>query len=115
MISLLIVDDEKIIRRGLQSVIKRQFPNLFNYRFAENGQEALELLSQEPADIMFTDIRMPIMDGIELLEQLQEHPVRPEIVLLSGYNQFVYAQKAIRYAVKDYLVKPVIREDLFAV
>lgn len=115
MISLLIVDDEKIIQRGLQSVIERQFPNLFNYRFAENGQEALERLSQEPADIMFTDIRMPIMDGIELLEQLQEHSVRPEIVLLSGYNQFVYAQKAIRYAVKDYLVKPVIREDLFAV
>lgn len=115
MISLLIVDDEKIIRRGLQSVIERQFPNLFNYRFAENGQEALELLSQEPADIMFTDIRMPIMDGIELLEQLQENPVRPEIVLLSGYNEFVYAQKAIRFAVKDYLVKPVVREELFAV
>ncbi|SFE50231.1 two-component system, response regulator YesN [Paenibacillus catalpae] len=115
MISLLIVDDEKIIRRGLESVIERQFPNLFNYRFAENGQEALELLSQKPADIMFTDIRMPIMDGIELLEQLQEHSVRPEIVLLSGYNQFVYAQKAIRFAVKDYLVKPVIREELFAV
>ncbi|SFA98410.1 two-component system, response regulator YesN [Cohnella sp. OV330] len=115
MISLLIVDDEKIIRRGLQSLIERQFPNQFNYRFAENGQEALKLLSQEPADMMFTDIRMPIMDGIELLEQLQEHPVRPEIVLLSGYNQFLYAQKAIRYAVKDYLVKPVMREELFAV
>ncbi len=115
MISLLIVDDEKIIRIGLQSVIERQFPNLFIYRFAENGQEALELLRQEPADIMFTDIRMPIMDGIELLEQLQEFPVRPEIVLLSGYNQFVYAQKAIRFAVKDYLVKPVVREELFAV
>jgi len=115
MISLLIVDDEKIIRRGLQSVIERQFPNLFSYRFAENGQEALELLRQEPADIMFTDIRMPIMDGIELLEQLQEHPVKPEVVLLSGYNDFVYAQKGIRYAVKDYLVKPVVREELFAV
>ncbi|MBM7569146.1 two-component system response regulator YesN [Paenibacillus sacheonensis] len=64
---------------------------------------------------MFIDIRMPIMDGLELLEQLQEHAVRPEIVLLSGYNQFVYAQKAIRYSVKDYLVKPVVREELFAV
>lgn len=115
MISLLIVDDEKIIRRGLQSVIERQFPDLFNYRFAENGQEALELLCQEPADIMFTDIRMPIMDGIELLDQLQDHPVKPEVVLLSGYNDFVYAQKGIRFAVKDYLVKPVIREELFAV
>lgn len=115
MISLLIVDDEKIIRRGLQSVIERQFPNLFNYRFAENGQEALELLRLEPADILFTDIRMPIMDGIELLEQLQDHPVKPEVVLLSGYNDFVYAQKGIRCAVKDYLVKPVIREELFAV
>ncbi|MBB3125507.1 two-component system response regulator YesN [Paenibacillus rhizosphaerae] len=115
MISLLIVDDEKIIRRGLQSVIERQFPDLFNYRFAENGQEALELLRQEPADIMFTDIRMPIMDGIELLDQLQDHPVKPEVVLLSGYNDFVYAQKGIRFAVKDYLVKPVIREELFAV
>ncbi|MBJ9992519.1 response regulator [Paenibacillus sp. S28] len=115
MISLLIVDDEKIIRRGLQSVIERQFPDLFNYRFAENGEEALELLRQEPADIMFTDIRMPIMDGIELLDQLQDHPVKPEVVLLSGYNDFVYAQKGIRFAVKDYLVKPVIREELFAV
>lgn len=115
MISLLIVDDEKIIRRGLQSVIDRQFPNLFSFRFAENGQEALELLGQEPADIMFTDIRMPIMDGIELLEQLQDHPVIPEVVLLSGYNDFAYAQKGIRCGVKDYLVKPVVREELFAV
>lgn len=115
MISLLIVDDEKIIRRGLQSVIERQFPNLFNYRFAENGQEALELLRQEPTDIMFTDIRMPIMDGIELLEQLQDLPVKPEVILLSGYNEFVYAQKAIRFAVKEYLVKPVMRDELFAV
>ncbi|GMK47165.1 response regulator [Paenibacillus glycanilyticus] len=115
MINLLIVDDEKIIRRGLQSVIERQFPNVFNYRFAENGQEALELLRQEPADIMFTDIRMPIMDGIELLEQLQDHPVKPEVVLLSGYNDFAYAQKGIRYAVKDYLVKPVRREELSTV
>lgn len=115
MISLLIVDDEKIIRRGLQSIIERQFPNLFNYRFAENGQEALELLRQEPADIMFTDIRMPIMDGIELLEQLQDDPVKPEVVLLSGYNDFEYAQKGIRCAAKDYLIKPVIREELFAV
>ncbi|MGK5507716.1 response regulator [Brevibacillus formosus] len=115
MISLLIVDDEKIIRRGVQSIIERQFPNLFNYRFAENGQEALELLRQEPADIMFTDIRMPIMDGIELLEQLQDHPVKPEVVLLSGYNDFEYAQKGIRCAAKDYLIKPVIREELFAV
>ncbi|KMZ40822.1 MULTISPECIES: response regulator [Bacillales] len=115
MISLLIVDDEKIIRRGLQSIIERQFPNLFNYRFAENGQEALELLRHEPADIMFTDIRMPIMDGIELLEQLQDHPVKPEVVLLSGYNDFEYAQKGIRCEAKDYLIKPVIREELFAV
>ncbi|MDQ0061631.1 response regulator [Paenibacillus harenae] len=115
MISLLIVDDEKIIRMGLHSVIERQFPHLFNYRFAENGQEALELLRQEPADIMFTDIRMPIMDGIELLEQLQDQPVKPEVILLSGYNEFAYAQKAIRCAVKDYLVKPVMREELFAV
>ncbi|MFC5449202.1 response regulator [Paenibacillus aestuarii] len=115
MISLLIVDDEKIIRRGLQSLIERQFPNLFNYRFAENGQEALELLRQESVDIMFTDIRMPIMNGIELLEQLQDHPVKPEVVLLSGYNEFEYARKAIRYAVKEYLVKPVMREELFAV
>ncbi|MFC5446646.1 response regulator [Paenibacillus aestuarii] len=115
MISLLIVDDEKIIRNGLQSMIERQFPNLFNYRFAENGQEALELLRQESTDIMITDIRMPIMDGFELLEQLQGHPVKTEVVLLSGYNEFVYAKKAIRYAVKEYLMKPVKREELFAV
>ncbi|MFF2908999.1 response regulator [Paenibacillus sp. NPDC057934] len=114
MIKLMIVDDEYNIRMGLQSMIERKFPEVYSFRFAEDGREALEQLEQDPADIIITDIRMPIMDGITLLSHIQQFPYKPEVLLLSGYDDFQYAQKAIRYQVRDYLLKPVVREELYS-
>ncbi|MFF2017351.1 response regulator [Paenibacillus sp. NPDC058177] len=114
MIKLMIVDDEYNIRMGLQSMIERKFPEVYSFRFAEDGRDALEQLEEDPADIIITDIRMPIMDGITLLSHIQQFPYKPEVLLLSGYDDFQYAQKAIRYQVRDYLLKPVVREELYS-
>lgn len=115
MTKLLIVDDEKNIRHGLKTMIERQYPN-YKLRVAGHGAEALELFQQEPADIIITDIRMPVMDGITLLERLAAETgigEGPAVVILSGYDDFEYAKSAIRYRVKDYLLKPIRRDELF--
>lgn len=112
---LVIADDETNIRLGLRAMIDRQYPDRYEYAFAENGSEALSLIAGGGVQLLITDIRMPVMDGIELLERLQKHPERPEVVILSGHDDFPYAQAAIRYQAKEYLLKPIVRGELFAV
>jgi two-component system response regulator YesN len=112
---LLIADDEKNIRVGLKAMIERQYPARYEFSFADNGAEALAVLARESVDLMITDIRMPVMDGIELMERLQELPERPAVVILSGYDDFPYAKAAIRYQAKEYMLKPIVREELFSV
>ncbi|WP_059045669.1 response regulator [Paenibacillus rubinfantis] len=120
MIKLLIVDDEKNIRMGLKTMIEREFPGQYELSMAAQGAEALELYQTQGADIMITDIRMPVMDGIALIEQVSEGPPppeqhsRPQIIILSGYEDFRYAKAAIRYQAVDYLLKPIRRDELFA-
>lgn len=120
MTKLLIVDDEKNIRIGLKTMIEREFPGLYDLTTAAQGAEALELYRAQGADIMITDIRMPVMDGIALIEQVSEGPLpagqigRPLIIILSGYEDFRYAKAAIRYQAVDYLLKPIRRDELFA-
>lgn len=118
MTKLLIVDDEKMIRQGLQIMIEREYPSVYSIALAGNGAEALELFQQEPRDIIITDIRMPVMDGITLLERLSMESAPgagPAVVILSGYDDFEYAKSAIRYRVKDYLLKPIRRDELFGI
>ncbi|MBW4837879.1 MAG: response regulator [Paenibacillaceae bacterium] len=120
MTKLLIVDDEKNIRFGLKTMIEREFPGQYDLTTAAQGAEALELYRTQGADIMITDIRMPIMDGIALIENVSEGPLptgqnsRPLIIILSGYEDFRYAKAAIRYQAVDYLLKPIRRDELFA-
>jgi len=118
MRNLLIVDDEKNIRFGLKMMIEREFPEVYDIRMASQGEEALQLLRAQPADIVITDIRMPVMDGIRLIESLAElegtGAAKPVVLILSGYEDFEYAKAAIRYQVKEYLLKPIRREELFA-
>jgi len=116
MIDLLIVDDEKNIRQGLKVMIEREFGDTCQIRLAAHGREALELHAEHPANVVITDIRMPIMDGMELLERLRQQcraAEGPIVLVLSGYDEFEYAKTAIRFQVRDYLLKPIRREDLF--
>ncbi|MBN2981067.1 response regulator transcription factor [Cohnella algarum] len=114
MINLLIVDDQKHIRDGLQAML-RQFPlQLDNIYCAASGIEALQLLRQTGIQLVITDIRMPDMDGLALMAQTREERLKVDYLIISGYGDFAYAQKAIELGAKGYLLKPVKREDLQA-
>lgn len=112
MINMLIVDDQKHIRDGLQAML-RQFPlELDTIYCAANGVEALDILRQHSIQLVITDIMMPDMDGLELMAYTKEERIKVEYLIISGYSDFAYAQKAIGLGAKGYLLKPVKREDL---
>ncbi|GIP58396.1 response regulator [Paenibacillus sp. FSL W8-0186] len=121
MRKLLIVDDEKNIRLGLKMMIEREFPGSYAIMMATQGEEAFGLYRSEGADIVITDIRMPVMDGIALIEKLSETDSgllgekrsKPNIIILSGYEDFEYARAAIKYQAQEYLLKPIRRDELF--
>ncbi|MBB3126439.1 two-component system response regulator YesN [Paenibacillus rhizosphaerae] len=113
MCNLLIVDDEKNIRDGLKAMIRREFGDAYALHFAANGQQALQVMDGTEMDLVITDIRMPVMDGIELINRLQDQEPGPDLVILSGHDDFQYAKAAIRCNVKEYLLKPIVRDELF--
>lgn len=76
-----------------------------------NGIEALDWMRKNEADLIITDIRMPVMDGLALIEQLCSEEIQTDVMIVSGYDDFQYAQKALRFGVVDYLLKPVELED----
>ncbi|WP_152396440.1 response regulator transcription factor [Paenibacillus guangzhouensis] len=115
MRKLLIVDDEKNIRLGLKSMIEREFADQYSFYFAGDGEEALRIAQEEQVEILITDIRMPVMDGIELIHQVRDVMKHLAVVILSGYDDFQYAKEAIRCEVKEYLLKPIVRQELFQV
>lgn len=111
---MLIVDDQKHIRDGLQAMV-RQFPLQPDSIYcAGNGIEALQLLRQNSIQLVITDIRMPDMDGLTLMAHAREEHITADYLIISGYGDFAYAQKAIELGAKGYLLKPVNREDLQA-
>ena len=79
----------------------------FEIREASNGKQALNVLRSEKIDFLLTDIKMPLMDGLELAKKAREEYPELPIVIFSGYSDFSFAQEAIHYGVRDYVLKPV--------
>ncbi len=113
MNTILITEDEKFIRKGLVTMVRRSGIPVETVLEARDGEEALELLRQNQVDLLVTDIRMPKMDGIELVSRLGELGHRPMVLVVSGYDDFSYAVEMLRGGAFDYLLKPVERERLF--
>ncbi|PNQ82289.1 response regulator [Paenibacillus sp. F4] len=111
----IVVDDETFTRKGLLQLMDWQACGFEIVGEADNGEDALELISRIHPDLVITDIRMPVLDGLELirsvLEQSTEHPA---FIILSGYSDFAYAQQAIRYGVHDFMLKPIDEGDFSA-
>jgi len=114
MFKVLIADDEPMIRKGLQKLVQQSGQPLAGIRLAENGLDALRQIREERPDFLFTDIRMPKMDGLELCRKLAELDSDIQIVIVSGYNDFEYAQKCVSYGVKEYLLKPISKQSVDA-
>ncbi|NOU74291.1 response regulator [Paenibacillus sp. LMG 31458] len=112
---LLIVDDEPIIRLGLEKMAEAYFPSFTNIRTAENGLDALEEIDAFEPNIVISDIRMPKMDGLALCQTIHDKHAHIQMLVVSGYNDFEYAQKCMSYGVKHYLLKPVTEASLYEV
>lgn len=112
---VLIVDDEKIICDGLRAMVPWEVCGFEMPDIAPNGTVALEKMSQIPYDILITDVRMPNMDGLTLCQHVNAHYPSCKIIILSGYSDFEYAQKAIEFGVRRYLLKPVDENKLEAI
>lgn len=109
--SVLIAEDEAEIGRGLSEIVNSH-PNFKVVFCAADGSEVIRYMETHPLpDVLITDIRMPGMDGLELLKYLRDTHMKVVTVIISGYSNFEYAQKAIKYGVSDYLLKPVLPED----
>lgn len=116
MFQLMIVDDEESVREGIAYTVPWDQLDVEYVHQAASGYEALELMKRHPIDIVITDIRMPGMSGLELLQAIQDGWTGTRCIILSGHAEFQYAREAIRSQTMDYLVKPVRAEDLvFAV
>lgn len=106
MYKVMIADDEKWILTGLKQIIDWESLSLKIIHTATNGEEALQKFSQEPVDIVVTDINMPKLNGLELLKQLKEINNNTKFIILSGYDEFAYAKEAIKIGVEGYVLKP---------
>lgn len=109
---VLIVDDEPIIRLGLTTCIDWEKEGFTLVGEAANGEAALRIIHERSVDILITDIKMPLMDGLELVRQTKEFIPRLKVVLVSSYNDFEYAREAVKLGVViDYLLKPTMEPD----
>ena len=112
MLKVFLVEDESIVREGLKNNIPWQE---YGYQFmgeASDGEMALPMIRKVRPDVLITDIKMPFMDGLALSQIVTQEIPNIKIIIISGYDEFEYAQRAIRVGVEQYLLKPVTRGAL---
>jgi len=112
LLNVLIVDDEAIVRHGLKNVIDWTALGFNICGDAASGFEAIEKINLYHPDLVLLDIRMPEMDGIELIEHVRKTGFQGDFIILSGYSDFKFAQTALHYGVSYYLTKPIEEEIL---
>ncbi|KAB8130996.1 response regulator [Gracilibacillus oryzae] len=112
MLKVLFIDDEPIIREGLCSIIDWKEHGYRIIGTAKNGKEGLQYIQKLKPDVVFVDIKMPGLSGIEMVAQAKQMGSSARFVVLSGYSDFTYAQELIRLGIESYLLKPVDEEEL---
>jgi YesN/AraC family two-component response regulator len=112
MYNVLLVDDEKWVRTSIKRVMEKTELPFKVIREASNGLEALDWLREEQADLIFTDVRMPVMNGMTFVQQVRESSREQQVMVISGFDDFQYVQYALRMGAFDYLLKPVEVSDM---
>lgn len=117
MYHVLVIDDKEAFRRKIQRLryFRENKDRLSIEYTAQNGKEGLKILEEHPIDLVITDIRMPIMDGISLLREITARNLCPCTILLSEYAEFSYAREAIIHGAFDYVIKPITDESISVV
>ena len=115
MYSILLVDDEEAVRHSIKDLTPWQEYGFSMPQEASNGMEALEMIAENIPDVIITDIRMPYMDGIQLIKEVREnYSETVEVIFLSGYDEFTFAQTALSLNAAEYVLKPVSVESMSA-
>lgn len=114
MTRVLLVEDHGLIRKGLADIILGMQGEQFELEEAASAEAALEILREQPVDILISDIRLPGLSGLELLERVAQQAPQVRRVLISAYDRFDYACQGMRLGAEDYLLKPIKRSDLAA-
>jgi two-component system response regulator YesN len=110
--SVVVVEDEKLIAKNIAKNIEALNSKFKVISIESNGEDALTFIKEHTPNVIFTDIQMPVMDGIELMKQISEYNNYIKCVILSGHDDFIYAKSAIEYGAFAYLLKPVNLEEL---
>lgn len=114
MLKVLLIDDEKPVHLAIRSLVDWAVLDADEPYSAYNGREGLECMERLNPDIVFVDMSMPLMDGRAFLEDAGRRFPACQYIVISGYDDFQYAQAAIRHNVVDYLLKPIVHEELEA-
>lgn len=109
---ILIVEDEFNAREGLGNLLGKLSENYVVCGKASDGEQGLILAKALKPDLVFADIEMPKLNGLEMIEKIKEDGQDPYFIILSGYSEFKYAQKGITLGVEEYLLKPITYSDL---
>ncbi len=115
MYKVIIVDDDELIRKGLEQVIRWERMGFFVNGIFQSGIDALEYVKSHPVDVILTDIRMPQMSGLELIEAAKGYQRNVKAVMISGYGEFKLVKQALVLKAEDYLLKPLGQEEVEAV
>ncbi|WP_438349409.1 response regulator transcription factor [Paenibacillus sp. FA6] len=114
--TILIVDDEPRTREGIRNTLEAYLTEQpYRVETASNGVEAMEWLQHNVAHLLITDVRMPEVSGLDLIRSLQDKPHKPLVIVISGYAEFEYAQKALQFGAINYLLKPLDKQELLSV
>lgn len=112
MYSILVADDEAIIREGIKYLFDYEALGFTICAEAANGDQAFELIQRKQPDVVLLDIRMPGMNGLEVIRKARSQGYDGKVVIVSSYTDFKYAQEAIRYGVQNYITKPIDEDEL---
>ncbi|WP_134698803.1 response regulator [Ammoniphilus sp. YIM 78166] len=112
MYRVLLVDDEPVIRKGIRAMLQKADLPINDLLEAGDGEEAMRIIGEQGPQMVISDIRMPRMNGLDLCAHIQSKWPEVAVILVSGYDDFQYAQQAIRFGVKDFILKPVHRASL---
>lgn len=111
---IIVIEDEIRSREGLIKLIKKLNPSYQIIGEAENGLDGLQLIKSQRPDLIITDIKMPVMDGLSMLAAMREINIDSKIIIISAFADFSYAQQAITFGVSEYLLKPISVGNLSA-
>lgn len=115
MYTLILVEDDYQIRNGLHHFFPWQQTGFHILESFENGQQALQYVERHPVDVVLADIRMPVMDGLSLAEELARKPNGPCVVIMSAYRDFEYAHRALSLGIRHYMIKTARYDELIGI